>query len=306
MNITAVSGNSTQALTQLEKLDAVFRLVYMILTLICFSFFLYLTGVLLWIFYGTLHLQENSRYVLLAHILITDTIYLGFGTFLVMALLHTVYFPVPLCLLVLAVASTSYRVTPYTLAVMSLERYVAICFPLRHLEFCSAHRANFVIVVVWVIGFSPSIADFVAIVCSVKTDFFSHHFLCNHSMLVISPLQNVIRSIAHILSFILVVLILLFTYVKVMLVAKRIGSQRSSAQKAGKTISLHVVHLILCMVSFITSVAETTLPDYHPAAIGLDFLLFTCLPRLLCPLIYGVRDEAFKKYIRKMFFIESL
>ncbi|XP_018425204.1 PREDICTED: olfactory receptor 14J1-like [Nanorana parkeri] len=306
MNITLVQGNVTHVLIQSEKYDLLFRTILMMVTLITFLLFLCFNGALLSVFFTTPHIQENSRYILFAHILITDTLYLTLGTLVLFSILNDVYFPTPFCLFILAAAATSFRVTPYNLAVMSLERYVAICFPLRHFEFCTARRAKSAMVVIWAVGFSPSIADFVTIVYSVERNFFSRAVLCTHLMLTISPLQNVIRSFVHILSFTLVALIILFTYVKVMLVAKRLGSQESSALKAAKTVLLHVFQLMLCMVAFISTVLETTIADYNTTLRVSGFLIFTCLPRFLSPLIYGMRDEVFRKYIRKLYHISPL
>ncbi|KAM5180536.1 odorant receptor 131-2-like [Mantella aurantiaca] len=306
MNITVVQINTTQMLSQSEKYDVIFRTVLMMVTLLCFFLFLCLIGALLGVFFTTPHIQENSRYILFAHILITDTVYLTLGNFVLFSLLNNLYIPTSLCCLLIAFAAASFRVTPYNLAVMSLERYIAICFPLKHLQLCTARRAKTTMVVIWVVGISPSIADFVTVVYSVDGSFFSRSVLCNHSMLTISSFQNVIRSFVHILSFTLVALIILFTYVKVMLVAKRLGSQESSALKAAKTVLLHVFQLILCMVSFISSVLETTIRDYNSVLRIAGFLIFTCLPRFLSPLIYGIRDEVFRKYIRKLYHTEKV
>ncbi|XP_073468562.1 odorant receptor 131-2-like [Aquarana catesbeiana] len=301
MKLTIVQWNMTHMLTQSEGYDVISRAVLMLVTLLLFFLFIFFVGTLLSIFFTTPYIQENARYILFAHILINDTLYLTLGILCLFSILSNVYFPTPLCFLILAVIAASFRVTPYNLAVMSLERYIAICFPLRHLEFCTAKRAKSAIAVIWIVGFSPSIADFVTIACSVERSFFSIAVICGHSMLIISPLQNVIRSFAHFLSFSLVALIILFTYVKVMLVARRLGSRQSSALKAARTVLLHVFQLILCMVSFISTVLETTIPGYNSDLRIVGFLIFTYLPRFLSPLIYGIRDEVFRKYIGKFY-----
>ncbi|XP_072254723.1 odorant receptor 131-2-like [Pyxicephalus adspersus] len=291
----------TQMLTQSEKYDVISRTVLMMVTLMCFFLFLCLIGALLSVFFTTPQIQENSRYILFAHILINDTVYLTLGILILFSIINNVYFPTSFCFLLIAIAATCFRVTPYNLAVMSLEQYVAICFPLRHMELCTVRRTKSAIAVIWVIGVSPSIADFVIICYSVEGSFFSHTVICSHPLLFISPLQNVVRSFVHILSFTLVALIILFTYVKVMLVARKLGSGKSSALKAAKTVLLHIFQLMLCMVSFISSVLETTIPEYHSVLRIIGFLVFTCLPRFLSPLIYGIRDEVFQKYIKKLY-----
>ncbi|CAJ0924417.1 unnamed protein product [Ranitomeya imitator] len=121
-------------------------------------------------------------------------------------------------------------------------------------------------------------------------------------MLFVSPIQNVIMSFINILSFIFatVALIIAFTYIEVMLVARKIGSGGSSAHKAGKTVMLHAFQLILCMVSFISTSTEVLLINYVSYLLITNYIILTCLPRLLSPVIYGLRDEVFRKYIKKI------
>ncbi|XP_075054375.1 odorant receptor 131-2-like [Mixophyes fleayi] len=300
-NSTSVHWNITQLSTINERVDEISRTVLVILTILCFIVFVYFITVLLNVFFSSPHMRENARYVLFAHMLINDTLYLALGILLLLSSLYIIYFPMPLCCIILTLAASSFRVTPYNLAVMSLERYIAICFPLRHLEFCTAGGAKSAIAMVWVIGFAPSIADLTVIIYSYKYTFLSFNVLCDLSMFMISPLQNIIRSFIHILSFTIVALIIIFTYIKVMLVARKFGSGRSSAFKAGRTVMLHAVQLMLCMISFISSLTETFSPDYITFMLISNFLIFTCLPRFLSPAIYGIRDEAFSKYIRKLY-----
>ncbi|XP_056415979.1 odorant receptor 131-2-like [Hyla sarda] len=304
VNFTSTSENVTLMSSGTERVDFTTRTLLVILTFSFFAFFLYIITILLKVFFTAPHMQENSRYVLFVHMLINDTLYLALGNFLLATIMYSVYLPVPVCYLFHSVASCSFRVTPYNLAIMSLERYIAICFPLRHFEFCTRKRAKSAILVVWVVGFSPNIADFTAVIYSTKRTFYSLYVFCDRSMLVISPLQNVIRSFTNILSFTIVALIIVFTYIKVMLVARKVGSGGSSAHKAGKTVMLHAFQLLLYMASFISTLTETYLLNYITYLVISNFIMFTCLPRLLSPIIYGVRDEVFRKYIRKLYSIK--
>ncbi|XP_071989546.1 odorant receptor 131-2-like [Engystomops pustulosus] len=304
VNSTSVLGNITLVSSYTERVDAITRTIFVILSLLFFTFFVYIISILLKVFFTTPHVWEMSRYILFVHMLINDTLYLALGNFILVTIMYSVYFPVPVCYFIHTLATCSFRVTPYNLAVMSLERYIAICFPLKHIQFCTAARARSAIVVVWAVGFVPSIADIVVVIYSTKKTFYSLYVFCDRSMLIISPLQNVVRSFFNIFSFTMVALTIIFTYIKVMLVAKKIGSSGSSALKAGKTVMLHAFQLMLCMVSFISTLTETYLIDYVTFLLISNFVMFTCVPRLLSPIIYGVRDEVFRKYIRKLYAIK--
>ncbi|KAM3936215.1 odorant receptor 131-2-like [Leptodactylus fuscus] len=300
VNFTFVLGNVTLVPSHTDRVDVVTRTILVSLALLFFTLFLYIITILLKVFFSTPDIWETSRYILFAHMLINDTFYLALGNVILVTAMYSVYYPVPVCYILHTLASCSFRVTPYNLAVMSLERYVAICFPMRHLQFCTSKRARSAIVVVWIIGISPNIADFVVVIYSTNVAFYSLYVFCDRSMLVLSPLQNVVRSICNTLSFTLVALIIVFTYIKVMLVARKIGFGGSSALKASKTVMLHAFQLMLCMVSFISTITETYFINYITYLLISNFVMFTCLPRLLSPVIYGIRDEVFRKHIKKL------
>ncbi|XP_044140264.1 odorant receptor 131-2-like [Bufo gargarizans] len=250
------------------------------------------------VFFTTPHMQENPRYVLFVHMLINDTLFIIITNYIVVDSMYSVYFPIIICFIIQSYAGSFFLATPYNLAVMSLERYIAICFPLRHLQLCTPKRAKYAIAVIWVIGLSISTANFITLTYFAERSSFFLYDMCD-AIKVVSPIQNLVRSVSDILSFAGVALIIVFTYINVMLVARRIGSGRSSAIKAGTTVMLHAFQLLLCLCAFIANVSETYVQSYTYYLLVLNYVLFMSLPRLLSPLIYGVRDEVFQKHIRK-------
>ncbi|KAM8977712.1 odorant receptor 131-2-like [Pelodytes ibericus] len=296
------TSNTTEVITNISKVASIAQMLFMILTLLCLGIFLYLVSLILSVYFTTPHVQDNARYVLFAHMLINDALYLTVSTGLFLSAVYMIILPVPICYIMVTLAASTFRITSYNLAAMSLERYVAICYPLRHFHFCSAQRANMAIIFMWVVGVIPNVADFFAMKSSVQDDFFSLSVLCNRAILAVNPLQNTIRSITFISSFTLVALLIVFTYIRVMRVARKIGSGTSSTFKAGRTVMLHAVQLLLCMTAFISTITETLLQEYFYFLIVFNFLAFTWLPRFLSPVIYGIRDEVFHKCIKKFHF----
>ncbi|OCT93364.1 hypothetical protein XELAEV_18016433mg [Xenopus laevis] len=268
-----------------------------VLTLLCFSCFLYTITVILHVFFSSPHLKDNVRYLLFAHMLINDTAYLVSGLFLFLAAIYTLYLPLPACYFVFTVASVTFRVTPYNLAIMSLERYVAICFPLRQGELVTVRKGVAAIGGMWTLGLIPNLADFITFSPFIGM---LQPIVCSQGALTVRPEQGTIRFYTYTLTFTLVALVILFTYYKVLMVARSIGSNKSSALKASKTVMLHAFQLLLYMTSLLSSMVETfpfNFITYLPIS---SFLLFTCLPRFLCPLIYGLRDEVIRKYVKKL------
>ncbi|XP_044140312.1 odorant receptor 131-2-like [Bufo gargarizans] len=231
------------------------------MSLLCFTFFFYFIAIMLKVFFTTAHMQEDPRYVLFVHMLINDTLYIIITNFLVVSYMHSVYLPIILCIIINTLTGCIFLVTPYNLALMSLERYIAICFPLRHLQFCTPKRAKYAILLVWVICLSLCLVNFIIALSLADRTLYSLYGLCDSPMLRISPIIGQIGTFINIFSFSGVALIIVFTYINVMLVARRIGSSGSSALKAGKTVMLHAFQLILCMVAFISTVTEVYTSD---------------------------------------------
>ncbi|XP_073473923.1 odorant receptor 131-2-like [Aquarana catesbeiana] len=303
MNLTAFStfNNITYINNQYYQLYQNSKIVFFVIIIFCFCFFIYFIIVLLMVYFTTPHVRENARYILFAHMLINDTVHLSLGLFLCLAIRFLLYISVPICYILVTFATATLRITPYNLAFMALERYVAICFPLEHIMLCSARRSYFAIAAMWFVGLLPNVADFIVLASSVEVNFFSLKLLCRQQSLLVLPAQNTIQFSTLIASFILVSLVILFTYVKVMLIARKTGSGKSSASKAGRTLILHAVQLFLCLLSLTSSFSELYQGDYYYFVIMINFLMFMCLPRLLSPLIYGIRDEVFRKSIKKMY-----
>ncbi|XP_040195528.1 odorant receptor 131-2-like [Rana temporaria] len=267
----------------------------------CIFFFLLFMAAMLTIFFTNSVARETTRYILFIHMLINDAAYLCLALLLFVCFAYQVTFPVPVCYLIVTLSSTTIKVTPYNLAVMSLERYVAICFPLRHGEFCTVPRTFLAIALVWTICLIPNVADFIILCSSVNKRFFLLYAICSRSTFTIIPMQEVIRIFAYVLAFSLTGLVILFTYIRITLIALRIFSKKESASKAAKTMMLHAVQLMLCMSTFGYSIVELFTKDNLVLLPSINFCFFMCLPRFISIFIYGARDELFFGYLKRCF-----
>lgn len=119
-----------------------------------------------------------------------------------------------------------------------------------------------------------------------------------------------LNSPPQVLLFSFVFLTLIVTYLKVLCTARAVAaSNQASAKNAHNTILLHGVQLLICMLSyispFINLVLVTAWPRDSTKILFSTFLFTNVLPRLLSPLIYGVRDRKFSSHFRLLFWCKS-
>ncbi|KAM3936211.1 odorant receptor 131-2-like [Leptodactylus fuscus] len=267
---------------------------------VCLGVFFYIMAVILNVYVTTPNIRESARYVLFAHMLISDTLFLVVGFFLLLASLFAITILLPICYVLVTLGSLTFRVTPYILAAMALERYVSVCFPFRHVALCTGPRSNATVLVIWVVGLVPNAVDFVSLMTSVQMDFFSQDKICSYNVFNVSEGQNSVRNTTLILSLVVAGLIIVFTYVSIMVVAFKIGSGKSSAAKAARTVLLHAFQLLLCVTSLSVPFMTMQQEMWKIFSQILHFLLLTCLPRFLSPIIYGLRDEILRKCMKRI------
>ncbi|KAI9547871.1 hypothetical protein NQZ68_012888 [Dissostichus eleginoides] len=77
------------------------------------------------------HFLDNSRYILFAYMLINDTLQLLSSVILFLLVIGLVTFPTVYCVPLLLLSTSTFMNTTLILATMSLERYVAIIYPLQ-------------------------------------------------------------------------------------------------------------------------------------------------------------------------------
>ncbi|KAM5180533.1 odorant receptor 131-2-like [Mantella aurantiaca] len=300
VNLSTVYSNVTQG-PLIDNTTKIIRVTVLVLIVLSFTVFYHWLAMILHVYFTSPQLREMARYVLFVHMLINDMLYLLINFFLFLSSVYLLYMPVPLCYAINTFSTSSFRVTPYNLAIMSVERYIAICHPLRHSETCNVRWCNVMIALMWALGLVPVAVDFIAMNFSVSRDFYSLYIICNWITFSKNEVQSTIRTLVIVFSFSMVGLVILYTYVKVMLVALKISSDKSSAFKAGKTVLLHAFQLFLCIASFSAVFTDTYLRNIYAFIPSVNFFIFMCLPRFVSPLIYGIRDHAFHKCTQNFF-----
>ncbi|XP_065135467.2 odorant receptor 131-2-like [Paramisgurnus dabryanus] len=260
-----------------------------------------INGVFVLTFFKSSIFYNDPRYILYIHLVINDMLMVFITIVLSVMAYAWPSVPLPFCIILLMIASTTHKNTPLTLAGMAIERYIAICKPLHHSQICTVRRTYILISLIWGVGVLPNLADLIVFSILRPLPIFTR-VLCSSPNLYNTPYHEQQSKLTHGIYTSAVWLILLFTYCRVMVTARRANTDKSSAKKAQSTILLHGLQLLLCMLSYITPVIDRIYAPLTPALrtkiTFLNYLLTNLFPRLLSPLIYGVRDKHFFKSIK--------
>uniref|UniRef100_UPI0037E76ECD odorant receptor 131-2-like n=1 Tax=Semicossyphus pulcher TaxID=241346 RepID=UPI0037E76ECD len=215
---------------------------------------------------------------------------------------------VSFCCFFILVAVFTTRNTPVNLASMAIERYIAICDPLRHAQICTVRRTYIVISLIWFISVAPDITDLFVTLATESLSFFHQSVFCLRPNVFKDPILAYKRQVFDIIYFSCVFLTLVFTYLRILFAARALSTEKISAQRARNTILLHGAQLAMCMLSYISPSVEVVLHLIFPGRISeiryANYLIVYILPRFLSPIIYGVRDKKFRKYL-KMYLLSN-
>uniref|UniRef100_A0A3Q3X5Y2 G-protein coupled receptors family 1 profile domain-containing protein n=1 Tax=Mola mola TaxID=94237 RepID=A0A3Q3X5Y2_MOLML len=250
-------------------------------------------GVFVYTYFRGQVFQRDPRYVLYIHLVINDMIMLSLSVAL-QILTYTVPLGfAPCCIVLLFLVTTN---NPLSLAGMALERYIAVCRPLHHVHICTVRRAHVVIALTWVVSFGSTFINIIMVLTTQPLSVFSRNVICYQSNVFHAPHYKVIL-------FSFVFLTVVVTYVKVLHAARAAsGSSQASARKARNTIALHGIQLLIYMLSFLSPIINIILigmwPHKRTNILFTSFLFVNVFPRLLSPLIYGVRDQLFSSHVR--------
>lgn len=240
--------------------------------------------------------HTDTRYILYIHLVINDMIMIFLSVTLYVLTYANPIFNVSICCTLIVVTSTTHKNTPLNLAAMAVERYIAICKPLHHAQICTVRRTYFLIGLIWCVGVIPGLADVVILLITKPMNFFSTSIFCYTLTLYKSEYYEVKVKVVQALYLSFVWLILIYTYFRILSVAKK-ATGDSSAKKAHNTILLHGVQLLLCMLSYVSPVIVLILAPFFPKHRSklsfFSYLITNIVPRLLSSLIYGVRDQKF-------------
>ncbi|XP_062242311.1 odorant receptor 131-2-like [Platichthys flesus] len=251
------------------------------------------------VFYSTM------RYVLFAVTLVSDCIFLFLADILLILSYYRFTIQMWLCLIIYIVLSLYTFVTPATLTAMTLERYVAICLPLRHTELCSPRSTLHGILIIHSLSSLPCIVVLSIFFASASSASYTQGRLCTVELFLIHMWLGHLRSAINQFYFLIMCITIVFSYVKIMRAAKAASAEdKKSTWRGLRTVGLHAFQLLLSLIQLWCPFIEAAVLQINLMLFinirFFNYITFILAPRCLSPLIYGLRDEMFFHALKRL------
>ncbi|XP_068171936.1 odorant receptor 131-2-like [Antennarius striatus] len=203
------------------------------------------------------------------------------------------------CIIMLFTHFTSEN-TPLNVGCMSIECYIAVCLPLRHSRICTIKKTLILIGLIWVTSTSSVLPDLFVTLATQPLDFIHHSRVCHKTYIFPSPILTKKSTIIHSVFLVIVWFTIFYTYFRILFTAR---AASKDSKKARNTIILHGFQVLLCMTIYVrpqlVDVGHRWFLLSYFDSLFVNYIIMHVLPRSLSPIIYGVRDETFRKYLKK-------
>ncbi|XP_074528896.1 odorant receptor 131-2-like [Halichoeres trimaculatus] len=274
------------------------RVLLSTLTTVPCCVFLFINGTMLFILRSKSVFCETSRYILLYNLLFSETVMLILSQSMYIVAACRVRLTYPVCGLLTMVSNLTKEVSPLTLVMMSLERYVAVCYPLRQAAIVTIRNTMYAVFTVWAIS---SLNVLIRVILLLRFPFedlpsLQMKHLCSERVMLLSPMLHLYDKAYTCFVFVTAGVAIISSYVGVTIAAKSASSDQASTQKIRNTLLLHLIQLGLSLCSTIQSplLIATSAIVTRIAIVRIQIVFYMCMfifPRCLSPLIYGIRDQ---------------
>ncbi|XP_029957289.1 odorant receptor 131-2-like [Salarias fasciatus] len=232
--------------------------------------------------------KDTCRYVLLYNLLLADTMQLVVSQVLYILAVLRLRLTYPLCGFVITLSSIIMRISPLTLVVMSFDRYVAVCYPLRHATIVTMGKTRGAICVIWAIS-SVNVFSHISLLRVNPFEGLNSlqmEHVCSMENMLLSPVAAMFDQVYEFTVFISAGVSISFSYIGVLVAARSASTDKVSARKAHKTLLLQPGPAGPDPVSTIVK------PVIIHISQAIDII--TLVPKCLSPLIYGLGDQTIR------------
>ncbi|XP_054482269.1 odorant receptor 131-2-like [Anoplopoma fimbria] len=297
-NATQSQTNITAGLQYQGLLEI---LVFSMMSTVPCCVFLFINITMLFTLRSKAVFRETSRFILLFNLLFADTVQMALSQILYLMAILRVRLIYPVCGVLAMLADLTNDISPLTLVVMSLERYVAVCFPLRHTTIITMRNTAVAIFVVWAFSSLNILTRVILLLDFPFEDLESLQMkdFCNNVALFLGPMSEHYDNAFTYFLFGSASVAITSTYIAVMIAARSASTDKASAQKARNTLLLHLVQLGLSLSSTVYNPILIALSKFvtRIVLVRIQNVFYVCIfifPKCLSSLIYGIRDQTIR------------
>ncbi|XP_054884245.1 olfactory receptor 142-like [Poeciliopsis prolifica] len=282
-------------------------LVYLYFTVVLFLYILIIVSNVLLITVICVNRSLHEPMYLFLCSLFVNELYGSSGLFpflLVQILSHLHSVAAPFCFLQIFIVHTYRAIEFLNLAVMSYDRYLAICYPLQYNARMTPKRITVLIAVSWlypfmVVSFSMSLIPVVLCRNQINKVYCDMHSLvklaCSDTVM-----SNIYGLIATFSTIFISLLLILYSYTKILVVC--FSGSKQTRQKAVNTCTPHLASILnfSCGGSFEVSQSRfdmSFLPNVLRIFLSLYFL--TAQP-LFNPMMYGLKMSKIRNICKSL------
>ncbi|XP_030007267.1 olfactory receptor 11A1-like [Sphaeramia orbicularis] len=218
--------------------------------------------------------------------------------------IHTV--PTSLCFLQIYCLYTYANVQFCNLAVMSYDRYLAICFPLQYHTRMTSKRVALLITTTWLY---PLLAVLILVSLSSSLhlcgNIIDKVYCDNYSIVKLSCSDTTVNNIYGLIytaATIVVVLLIIYSYMRILRVC--FSGSKQTRHKAVSTCTPHLASLINFSFGCFFEIIQSRFDMKHVPSILriiLSVYFFTC-PPLFNPVVYGLNIRKIRLTCKSVFF----
>ncbi|XP_070773696.1 odorant receptor 131-2-like [Enoplosus armatus] len=275
--------------------------LFSILTTVPCCVFLFINGTLLFTLRSKPVFRETSRYILLYNLLFADTVQMALSQLLYILAACRIRLTYPVCGVLVMLADLTSVISPLTLVVMCLERYVAVCYPLRHATIITIRNTGVAICLVWAFSSLNILTRVLLLLWFPFEDLESLHLkdFCGKESMLLDPMSDLYDQAYSYFLFVSAGVAVVSSYIGVMVAARSASTDKASAHKARNTLLLHLVQLGLSLSSTIHNPLLLAISKVleRIVLVRIQIVVYVCIvifPRCLSALIYGLRDQTIR------------